>query len=255
MNDPTAIRDDWVRRQQEHGNAPRAVLMKGLPALINESIDLWHRDVLRLAFHGAPRGRVLDIGCGFGRLAGELPLLGQLPFGIDFTPEFCRGFARAHGPAVCGDQTRLPFADETFAGAYSVTSLMYLDPERAKDAMHELDRCLAPGATVLLLEPSQEFNSLVRMMLPAKRGEQLAMPGFDLETFRELMPAHWQAVGSGTCFWLTAGLPVLMLASRWQWLYRMLSPLVRRMDRPYLDGGRARGRITLYRWIICRKPT
>lgn len=254
MSEPHGIRDEWVRRQHEHGNEPRAVLMKGLPALLNDSIDHWHRDVLRAALAQGPRGRVLDVGCGFGRLADELPSLGHTPFGMDFTPGFCRGFATQHGPAVCGDQVRPPFADGVFAGAYSVTSLMYLDPARARDALHELDRCLAPGATVLVLEPCREFNTLVRTLLPGKRSERLAMPGFDLVTLRDLMPGHWQPLGSGTCHWLTAALPVLILATRWPRFYRWLARLVRRMDRPCLGGHRARGRISLYRWVACRKP-
>ena len=69
------IRDDWIGRQREHGNQPRAVLMKGLHPLINETIDLWHRAVMRAAFDGRPATTPglpsLDIGCGYGRLAGQ----------------------------------------------------------------------------------------------------------------------------------------------------------------------------------------
>jgi len=254
MPDQNDVRDGWIRRQQEHGNRPRAVLMKGLPARINDSIDRWHRSVLKLAFSSAKQGRVLDIGCGFGRLADEMPPLHQIPVGIDFTPQFCVAFAASHGEAVCGSLAHLPFRDGVFSGAYSVTSLMYLDMVHAKRALADLDRCLAPGATVLVLEPCREFNSLVRVVLTRKRGERLAMPGFALDEFDDLLPSHWQPLGAGACSWMTAALPILALVTGWPRLYHALSSAVLRLDRPRLNGRRAHGRISLYRWVVCKKP-
>lgn len=253
-HDRNEVRADWVRRQQEHGNKPRAVLMKGLPARVNDSIDQWHRSVLRLVFSGAAPGHALDIGCGFGRLANEMPPLNQVPIGIDFTPQFCAGFAANHGEAVCGDLAHLPFRNEVFSGAYSVTSLMYLDMAHAKRALADIDRCLTPGATVLVLEPCREFNSLVRAILTRKRGERLAMPGFALEGFNDLLPPHWQPLGAGACNWMTATLPLLALATHWPRLYHVFSNAVLWLDRPRLDGRRAHGRISLYRWVACKKP-
>ena len=251
------IRDGWQLRQKQHGDGPRSVLMKGVHPLINESIDRWHRDVLSAVFENAhiPQGsRILDVGCGFGRLAGEISRLGLVPVGVDFTPMFCASFSEKHGNGVCGDQSALPFRDSAFGGAYSVTSLMYLDAAGVQTALAELDRCVTTGGTILFLEPCREFNELVRMMLPRKRGERLAMPGFTLDQVREnLLPATWQPIAAGHCRWLTLALPLLAMATRWPWGYRRIAALVRHLDRPRNGVSRASGRLALYRWVACRK--
>jgi len=255
--DSRVVRDDWQRRQQEHGNAPRAVLMKGLHPLVNASIDAWHRDVLRAVLRSdaapPPGSCVLDLGCGFGRLADEVTKAGRTPIGIDFTSGFCSGFAAAHGIAVCGDQTALPFADGAFDAAYSVTSLMYLKGEAVRRALAELDRCLAPGGLLLVLEPCLEFNELVRALLPRKRSERLAMPGFAVGELQALLPPGWQPVAAGHCRWLTLALPMLVLATRWPSLYRWIAGMALRLDRPRINGRGAHGRLAMYRWTACRK--
>ena len=251
------VRRSWEKRQQEHGNRPRAVLMKGLHPLINESIDLWHRDVMRAVFSSglapAEGAFILDIGCGFGRLADEITRLDHVPIGLDFTQKFCVDFADVHGGAVCGDQTALPFVDDAFGGEYSVTSLMYLEHHAVRQALLEMDRCLEVNGLVLLLEPCREFNELVRMILPSKKSEQLAMPGFTLGEFGGILPANWAIVASGNCRWLTFMLPLLVALTRWPGGYRRLAMLARRLDRPRVGNRSANGRVAMYRWVACRK--
>mgnify|MGYP001401722122 CR=1 FL=1 len=251
------IRRNWEKRQQEHGNQPRAVLMKGLHPLINESIDLWHRDVMRSVFSDrlAPvdGALILDVGCGFGRLADEITRLGRVPVGLDFTQQFCAGFAAVHGDAICATQTALPFVDGAFSGGYSVTSLMYLEHDAARLALIELNRCLATNGLVLLLEPCREFNEFVRMLLPAKRRERLAMPGFTRNEVSGILPSTWSIVAAGDCRWLTMALPLLAITTRWPRIYRRLASLARRLDRPVIGGRKPTGTISLYRWVACRK--
>ena len=253
---PRTIREDWRRRQQEHGNAPRAVLMKGLHPLINESIDVWHRNVLRTLLESEwappPQSRVLDLGCGFGRLAVEVTRAGCIPVGLDFTPRFCAGFSQAHGSAICGDQASLPFVDDAFDGVYAVTSLMYLERDAVPHALAELDRCLKPGALVLVLEPCLEFNELVRTLVPGKRSERLAMPGLPLGMLQTL-PPNWEPIGAGHCRWLTLSLPLLALATHLPTVYRWIAAVALWLDKPRVNGRSAHGRLAMYRWVACRK--
>lgn len=256
------VRQGWEDRQRQHGNEPRAVLMKGLHPLINEAIDAWHRDVVTTVFaDGLTPGSgalLLDVGCGFGRLANEITGLGHTPVGIDFTLGFCAEFADTHGNAVCGDQAALPFRDAVFAGAYSVTSMMYLDRNTVRLALDEIDRCLAPGGIALVLEPSREFNDLVRTLLPRKRSERLAMPGFSKQEFPELLPSSWRVMDSGSCRGLTYALPLLVATARWPRVCRFIAQQARRFDRTGRPSSReSRSRLkdslSMYRWIACRK--
>lgn len=253
------IRADWVNRQRELGNKPRAVLMKGLHASINDTIDAWHRAILRAAFPGsngdAPALPALDIGCGYGRLADQALECGLSPvFGIDFAQGFCADFNRHYGPAVCGDLSALPFREGSFSDAYSVTSLMYLPFDKARRAVLEIDRCTQDGARILLVEPSREFNSLVRAVLRRKRNEILTMPGFSRDEFTEgLPPAHWRLVSGGSCNALTALLPLLMVTARVPVLFRWLSRLALHLDAPRTGATRRPARVCMYRWAVYRK--
>ncbi len=251
------MRDEWIGRQREHGNQPRAVLMKGLHPRINETIDCWHRAVMRKAFAdhsfrraGAPS---IDLGCGYGRLADEAVRCGLEPvFGIDLTQQFSAEFQRHHGPAVCGELSRLPFRESAFDAAYSVTALMYLSVDDARRALLEIDRCVAPGSRVLLLEPAREFNSLVRVLLRRKGKETLSRPGFSLtEMCDDLPPASWRRVSAGGCGWMTAMLPLLALSARIPALYSRLSDWIVRRDRP--RGTWRPGKVSMYRWVVFQK--
>lgn len=251
------VRDNWIDRQRELGKQPRAVLMKGLHERINTTIDRWHRAVMRAAFPQVepPHGPCLDLGCGYGRLADAAAAQGLAPVvGIDFARGFCSDFRRDHGPAVCGDLAYLPFPDATFAAAYSVTSYMYLPIAEAQRAVAELDRCLAVGSRVLLVEPSREFNSLIRTVMRTKRNESLTMPGFSIAEFRDqLVPGNWQLVGSGSCRWMTALLPLMMASARFPGLYRQLERLALRMDAPAPGSTPRMAKVAMYRWAVYSK--
>lgn len=258
---PNTIREDWIQRQQAHGKQPRAVLMKGLHPLINDTIDRWHKAVMAVVFDSDAAALpgtepVLDLGCGYGRLAGQAKACG-LPavVGIDFTQKFCVDFELGHGPAVCGELTRLPFRAGSFRHAYSVTALMYLSVADARRALLELDRCLVPGSRILVLEPCREFNDLVRSVLRRKRDETLAMPGFTQAQLRdEIAPHAWRRIGAGSCGWMTLALPLLVASARWPALYARISRLALKLDRPRLDGRAPTGKHSMYRWIAYQKP-
>lgn len=251
--------NEWETRAATHGNTPRAVLLKGLPDSVNALIDQWHRTVLRKAFHDVTSSEkpVLDIGCGYGRLAREVASmkLGRV-VGIDYTPDFCRLFRSKYGDAVCGNLASLPFADATFSHAYAVTALMYLDVQQARDALVSLDRCVANGARILLLEPGAEFNRSARLLLRRKRNEPLARPGFTRSEFDdEIVPPGWRRLASGSNAWTTALLPMLILSNRFERISRGIGTLCAHLDRPRSgDQWKVLGRYALHRWAIYEVP-
>ena len=245
-------------RQRQHGNSPRAVLMKGAPTLVNELIDRWHKGILRRVFEQEnphePR-TCLDVGCGYGRLATEASACGLFPvIGMDFTPGFCADFAADHGPAVCGKLTALPFVDSAFEAAYCVTALMYLSTEGAREALHELDRCLEENAQVLVIEPAREFNASVRFFARKKRSETLAQPGLAIQDMSStgILPARWRIEASGGCSWMTWSLPLLVATSRWPRVFWAIANWVLRRDTNWKPGTHRSPRFVMYRWVALR---
>ena len=251
-------KSQWDARAQAHGSSPRAVLLKGLPASVNHTIDMWHRDVLRKALADVQHGSspILDLGCGYGRLASEAYAMGIGPVvGVDYAPSFCRLFPQEFGGAVCASLKALPFATDAFSNAYVVTSLMYLQTKDAHNALLSLEKCLEPGARVLILEPGAEFHRIVRLALNSKRTETLARPGFTMQEFsRDIAPRYWRLIASGSNLWATILLPALIAFARFHGIYRWIESFCLRMDRPAAHADAIVGRYALHRWAVYEVP-
>ena len=105
-----------------------------------------------LVRRGAAGTRVLDAGCGPGRLTGVLRDLGLDPCGVDLSPAMV-GIARRSHPDLefaVGSMTELPYPDGAFAGVMAFHSLIHLPDAEADVAIGELVRCVAPGGVLLV---------------------------------------------------------------------------------------------------------
>ena len=124
-----------------------------------------HDAVLR-ALAAEPSARVLDIGCGTGRLAERLagaPAagVGRTVVGCDFSAGMLEHAAerlRSHPRAtlVRGDATRLPFPDAVFDAAVSTEAFHWFPDQDA--ALRELRRVIRPGGRLLLALVSPPFE-------------------------------------------------------------------------------------------------
>lgn len=118
-----------------------------------------HREVATEVAAQAPRGRILDVGCGSGGAAIHLATLAPqaLVVGVDLSRRMLRyGERRLQQRGATsvslryGDATELPFEDEQFDMAYSIASLK-MWPDR--DAgLREMHRVLRPGGRIIVLE-------------------------------------------------------------------------------------------------------
>ncbi|MEV6979053.1 class I SAM-dependent methyltransferase [Kitasatospora sp. NPDC093806] len=94
--------------------------------------------------------RLLDYGCGYGRLVGELTALGFVDVeGVDVAPELIAR-ARAEQPhsrfAVLPDPPRLPRLDGRYDAAFLFAVLTCVPGDEAQRALvAELHRVLRPG--------------------------------------------------------------------------------------------------------------
>jgi SAM-dependent methyltransferase len=98
-----------------------------------------------------PGRLTLDIGCGEGRVARDLKLLGHKVLGVDWSLTMCR--AAANYPedptaVVATDAARLPLADESVDCVVAFMSLQDIDEMRG--TIKEIARVLADGRKLAL---------------------------------------------------------------------------------------------------------
>jgi SAM-dependent methyltransferase len=99
--------------------------------------------------------RILDFGCGYGRLSGELHGRGyEAVEGIDFSPALIDR-ARTQWPglsfSVVDTAGRLPYPDESFDAVLLFAVLTCIPTDAGQSALiDELHRLLRPGAVLYL---------------------------------------------------------------------------------------------------------
>jgi SAM-dependent methyltransferase len=101
--------------------------------------------------HIAPRTglRVLDVGCGPGRVAAILRDTGVTDFGLDTAAGLLReAHSHASGQYVQADARALPIADARFDRVLSLNALYHVSDWQ--QALRELRRVVRPGGRVVL---------------------------------------------------------------------------------------------------------
>ena len=91
--------------------------------------------------------RLLDLGCGGGRDAGDLDLRGYRVVGVDRTSALLSAGRRRYRslPLVRADLRQLPFHAVSFDGLWAAASLMHLPKPVARRILTDLSRLVRPG--------------------------------------------------------------------------------------------------------------
>jgi SAM-dependent methyltransferase len=110
--------------------------------------------------------RVLDFGCGAGRLSNALADHAGEVVGIDIARSMIEEAERINRRPdqvqfVHYDGTRLPFADESFDSAVSLISIQHSPPAVQVACLVELQRVVRPGGALVLQIPSRPVRPLV----------------------------------------------------------------------------------------------
>jgi len=107
-------------------------------------------------------GDILEIGCGDGRLTGELLGISDTLLGMDPDPgsiSQARDLLENGVKLVLGSGEDIPFPDDSFDTAVFSFSLHHQDPFKA---LEEARRVLRPDGRILVLEPVE--RSIITML-------------------------------------------------------------------------------------------
>lgn len=158
------LKREWDRRSERLGSTQRAVLFKRFPDWLNQSI---HRRHVRFVMENCPSrmSRVLDVGCGYGRLSFEVARrFPEARFqGVDLSTEFARHYEQHVGPCFNGAIQEFR-SDDGYDLVLIVTTLMYLSTEEHAETLERLWCSLAPGGRILCIEPASELFILWRRL-------------------------------------------------------------------------------------------
>lgn len=114
--------------------------------------------------------RILDAGCGAGRLAREVARRGYSVFGMDYSygmieraNNICNHEDKHRVELLQGDVESIPFGDSSFDLIVCLGVITYLNSE--DNALDELVRVLRPGGT-LILSAINKFRLVKHLDLP-----------------------------------------------------------------------------------------
>jgi 2-polyprenyl-3-methyl-5-hydroxy-6-metoxy-1,4-benzoquinol methylase len=148
----------WETRSKLLGTSLKSVLFKRLPDVVNEHLHNWHRNLILNIIENKHKLRILDVGCGYGRLS--VPIIEKFPgvdiAGIDISENFVRLYkATTHHSAFVETVENIPAALGTFDYILCVTVLMYLEGENLKKATCNLLCHLKPEGKLIVIEPHE----------------------------------------------------------------------------------------------------
>ncbi len=115
-------------------------------------LDLAMVDAFVEAVTSSAGGRVLDAGCGAGRMSRYLADRGCLVEGVDLSPGMVAMARRDHADLAftVGSLTELPYPDSSFEGVLLWYSIIHTPPAAHATVFAEVARVLRPGGHVLV---------------------------------------------------------------------------------------------------------
>ena len=175
MTDKSGIKDklfdEWPEKYDRWFETPIGALVKK-----------YENELLLALLQPGPHEIILDVGCGTGIFTLNILGFGPRITGLDISyPMLKRAEQKAKGypfRAVAGDMRYLPFADECFDKAVSMTALEFIADGRA--AVDDLFRVIKKGGVVVVTTLHSLSPWADRRKKEAARGHSL----FEQMTFR-----------------------------------------------------------------------
>jgi SAM-dependent methyltransferase len=212
-----SLRKKWEQRALENKTELKGVLLQGLPIKVNFVINEWHNKIIsRYVLSKVPKGgRVLDLGCGYGRITEKIRI--SRPdieiIGMDFSYLFCRLYSDIESNVVCGDVQCLSFREKSFDAIIGITVLMYIESSQLQQVLEGILKLLKPEGCFLSIEPGQEFMSLIGKVHPKSKKKTTGGSGMTKQEYLELYPFSAGTLTGGARL-LSLFLPVWVLTAR-----------------------------------------
>jgi SAM-dependent methyltransferase len=149
---------EWEKRSARYGASLKSVLFKGMPDVANEHLHHSHLDFILGCLKDAKENiRILDVGCGYGRLS--VPLIKAFPkadiLGMDMSHHYVKLYREnTRREAFVGTMEAIPPDIGAFDCVIAVTVFMYMERVLAGKAVANLLAHLNPGGKLIIIEPS-----------------------------------------------------------------------------------------------------
>ena len=158
MNDRDFIKE-YIRVWDDGAMRDAPFITLGLEAVLKD----YYGDSLNpsLPFEVNRGERILDLGCGWGRMLKPVIDRGAEAVGLDISSkmlDLTRSHLQRNGykpVLVRGDGTCLPFQDNSFDSVYSLLVLQHISKKKGKDIFSEIRRILKPGGSAYIRIPGR----------------------------------------------------------------------------------------------------
>lgn len=175
---------DHQRHQHEHFDSIAGEYDESLPPHVVE-----HYLEKRVAYirRLMPAGKVLDVGCGTGVVAGRLAAAGYDVTGVDPSAGML-AYVKEHAPGVTaaeGYATELPFEDGGFDLTMCVAVMHHIaEPEAVHRSLGEMVRVTRPGGMILVWDhnPRNPYWKHLMARVPQDDGSERLIPEAEVIT-------------------------------------------------------------------------
>jgi len=149
--------EEWEKRGILYGSSCKSVLFKNMPEAANRHFHFSHLNFICDSIHHIKNNcRILDVGCGYGRIT--MPLTQKLPeaeiIGIDISPAYVSLYKKNTGKnAFVGSIEAMPEGMGMFDLIISVTVMMYVQINQRRTMVKNLLEKLNSGGKLIMIEP------------------------------------------------------------------------------------------------------
>lgn len=181
----------WLRMIEENPGHSRWYIERfRTMAAEGQDLDGEARFVDAMVRRGA---RILDAGCGPGRVGGRLAALGHHVIGVDIDPDLIAAAEADHPGAIwlARDLAALDLAAEGIAERFDVivsagNVMTFLDPATRRAVLHRLSTHLAPDGRLAVgfgAERGYEFDDFFSDAASARLRDEFRLSSWDLRPF------------------------------------------------------------------------